>query len=890
MNSEPQNSPPRPEPKCDQSRCEINNHIPYRSAGGASTGSFATPRMLHHFVPSSPPRFSSVANNESHTNGNRNDNNGMNRSHGNPCVERELEQGQEQDLDGIQEDTKSLIPNDETEENIIADNICQDEIDYSEANCPLSLDRNKYDNEEENINTNKICQEESDHNEANCSLSLDRDEDDNEGNIIAEQEERTNDSVTNQEQVEQHDLNGSNANTTQYLNLDENEINHENSDCASENDENSISKIDVSFSSDFSCEVEEITLLQNNSDTISPMKSQVLKEEDEGSSCSGSDWSDEGDDSSEVSDCDQNNVEGEGERSLLNTNGCNAHDHFDESSHSSSASEVIENCNALGATRSPWTQDYESSFGSTINSFNDNVSQRIQQAAPNPRDTSRNSEEGYNGRPKSPWSKYLETDGKFHQQTDSDLNSLNSSGVVSSITNQSCLTHLSSSTCASMQSPTLQHLEYLARNSTAAYVATFTPKERQTARVPFASPLKRASERLTQKELNDIYGCKTRRDAMKLAFDQSNCLSEASTLLVDLLFDYLRKFCDVPTQQLFANGDEGNVVRSNTSSQNGLSLPASAVGWLSSYLFPDEGDRNYHQQWEGVQEEHCLPNASPAPQLQSKLLLLKVMMQKHVTHLRIINKPWPGRPKKDKANFNSQPYESPRRRGRMLLNFDADSTSAFLRFYRLLQNQPRVDMRLFPRVEYVNFEGIPPEWIHNLRAANSLSRLTIQKGCLLNLPRLLEVQDKDLPNGNGNKVFDQSHGAIFEDGIYDSILHMTTQQGSPVVKIPPSLEENDKNDGDALVGKDLDQGTNILPKLKHLTLSACGVNDSSIFLRQDIVRSFRADNKSVLSVLRGLETFDMSHNELTHVKSAFSGLSYATRLVAIDLSYNKFSR
>jgi len=852
--------------------------------------------MLNHFVPSSPPRFSSVAKNEFHRNGNRNDNHGMNGSHGKPCVEGEQEQEQEQEqhLDGIEKDAKSLIPNDEREENTNAEKICQDESDHNELKCSTSLDRNKDDNEEENINANKTCQDESDHNEANYSFSLDRNEDDNEGKfIIADQEKESNDSVTNQNQVEQNDLNGSHANTPNYLHLDE--INHENSDCASENDEDSISKINVSFSSEFSCEVEKLTLLQNKSDAISPIKSQGLKEENEGSSCSGSDWSDEGGDSSEDSDCEQRYSEGEGGRSLLNTNGSNANDHFDESIHSSSASEMIENCNALGAMRPPWTQDYESSIGSsTMTSFNENVSQRIQKSDLNQTDAGRNSEEGMDAPLESPWAKYLESDGKFHQQTDSDLNSLDSSGYVSSITNQSCLTHLSSSTCASMQSPTLQHLEYLARNSTAAYVATFTPRERQTSRVPFASPLKKASERLTQKELNDIYGCKTRRDAMKLAFDQSNCLGQASTLLVDLLFEYLQKFCDVPTQQLFADGDEGNVVSSNNSSENGLSLPASAVGWLSSYLFPDEGDRRYHQQWESVQEEYCLPNASPAPQLQSKLSLLKVMLQKHVTHLRIINKPWPGRPKKGKANFHSQSYESPRRRGKMLLNFDADSTSAFLRFYRLLQNQPRVDMRLFPRVEYVNFEGIPPEWIHNLKAANSsLSRLTIQKGCLLNLSRLLEVQDRDLPIGNGKKVFDQSHGAVFEDGIYDSILHVTTQQWSPVVKIPPSLqgkEENDMNYGDALEGKELDLDTNILPMLKHLTLSSCGMIDSSLCLRQDSVRSLRADNNSVLSALQGLESIDMSHNDLTHAKSAFSGLSYATRLVAIDVSYNKFSR
>ena len=47
-----------------------------------------------------------------------------------------------------------------------------------------------------------------------------------------------------------------------------------------------------------------------------------------------------------------------------------------------------------------------------------------------------------------------------------------------------------------------------------------------------------------------------------------------------------------------------------------------------------------------LERNMCLPNASPAPQVQSKLMLLKVLLAKNVTHVRVTGASWPAPMKK----------------------------------------------------------------------------------------------------------------------------------------------------------------------------------------------------------------------------------------------------
>ena len=741
-----------------------------------------------------------------------------------------------------------------------------------------------------------------------------------------------------------------------------------------------VSGVNTSFASDFSCEMERMTLMQNNS---SPNENSVpnshLLIHEQASSFEESDGDGDGDGISEWSNS-QSHGDGDGssesradrienenglESSQVNDIDNSCHSHVDEDNIHTSTSGVMQSprspwgkntthainacgigigrsasdstatsievgdgdANALGAMRSPWGNNDNSVGSSTVTSINDDRIRGLGAIRSLPSDlptlqkdlftstgtgTGTGSEDGLGTLP-SPWNKYLKEEERSIQPTsiDSLLTNPDISSDVSSISNQSSVTHSSVSTCLSNQSPSLQHLEYLAKNSTAAYVMKFTPEDKQrrrcttSTRTRTRNPLKNTADRLSVEELRQIYGCKSRREAMKLSIDQSNCLSAASNVLVDLLFQYLREHCGVRTQQLFDgtnNNGERKMGSRSKEAQRGLSLPAAAIGWLSSHIYPDESDQQYHQQWQD-KEENCLPNASPAPQVQNKLSLLKVLLAKHVTHLRVTGAPWPGPMKKyRKKKVNAgQSFETPRRRGRMLLNVDAQSASSFLCYFRNLQNNPRVDMKLFPNVEYLQIDGIAPEWIQNLRATNdTLVKMTMQRGCLHNFSRLIGV---DIGKGQvTEKARNKSHEAIFENGAYDDILGVATKQTSPLVKMPLPSEEGDDADSVGEQGNKAYGNLAIYPLLNHLTLSRCGIGELSSFTESGNTTSNVAchgvssegqrdgSKRTTISFLEGLITLDLSHNEFICAKSALSGLDRALGLSAINLSDNKLLR
>jgi hypothetical protein len=384
---------------------------------------------------------------------------------------------------------------------------------------------------------------------------------------------------------------------------------------------------------------------------------------------------------------------------------------------------------------------------------------------------------------------------------------------------------------------------------------------------------------------------------MKLALDQSNCLSSASSRLVELLFDYFKEQTGVnSTTQLVRtlSFDETCNLNSNVRKM-GLSLPASAIGWLACHLLPDKSDIQYHKQWEDVQVEYCLPHASPTPQVQSKLSLLKVLLQSHVTHLRVTNTVWPGgslQMQQASNKGNNLPrqnnFESSRRRGRLLLNFDADSVSSFLRFYQRLQQGPRIDLRLFPQVQYVSFHSIPADWIQNLHfASDTLERLSLQRCHLRNISELLL----------GCKSNDSE--ATATAAILKTSVHDTTAQETTDVVADGTCEDSLCDGSYDMLRSDM--GEDMLQEckytsLRHVVLSYCGICDSCLLVPDNTVgkriheETFTTFGESIFDVLPELITRDLSHNELVNVKDILRGMNKCPCLTVVDMSDNRIRR
>lgn len=813
------------------------SHIPFRSAGGASTGAFSCPRTtVNHFVPAISGNHPA-----DHGDGDGQQTPGQKSVEGTNEVKKKNWEVKDEEEDGI--------------------------ISRSQMSDENSNERRKCDGSSNSITDGKNAARKSDDSstELNCGKNDSNCRDTHIENI----DEITNgDSICSDVDKKSTSLDSAFENGLRVLAKVMQEVERldecrpiQTSDGESDADENGLSK--------------ELDDLQDSGDVIaserdsSSMSQSLTHNED------GGDREESASDLHLLQDTSNIATSEQDSSHVSESWSSTAEDSEDrfppsDSSAESTVSSVLQQMNeGVGAIRPPWNKYLDESIGTNL-SHSGELAVGI-------------------GATRSPWGgnrNHYESDSSCSRDIESELGSLaSSSGYLSSLTHS--ISHVSLSTCDESQGNAMHHMNFLTSNSNAVFM---TPTLMHLSRTTFLPEARsrfvndEVANRLSNDELWEIYGCKTRKDAMKLALDQSNSLGKASSDLVDLLFKYLHEICGVRAGvHLFNSDSEGNtrVDRNANPSQKGISLPASAIGWLASYLYPDHEDKVYHEQWERNEDCDLLPNASPAPRLQNKLSLLKVLLAKHITHLRITGASWPDHQNEKRGRSGSG--FTPRKRGKMLLNFDAMSTYSFLSFYRHLQNHPRVDLKLFPNLSYLQVDGVPPEWLQNMQETNhSLTRLTIQRGCIMNVSALFERKDElPLPQYENH-----SSRIIFGQRLFEGVL----LSPSPIKK------QGDHEECQQI----LENSSSLFPQLEHLNLSQCGIGELSGMIKQK-KRDLSAVGNQVdgdhtnrchgaLSRLVGLKTIDLSRNELVYAQSALAGLGELPKLSAINLSHNKFHR
>ena len=321
-------------------------------------------------------------------------------------------------------------------------------------------------------------------------------------------------------------------------------------------------------------------------------------------------------------------------------------------------------------------------------------------------------------------------------------------------------------------------------------------------------------------------------DTGRLAEELAERLQVASTVLLDRLFEYLSR---LPSEE------------GSSDKPLGLTLPASAIGWLSTQLYPRDDvliddDR--------PTDHACLWMGSS---MRDRLASLKSLLPR-VAHLRVTSEEWPpSRPEQSSSAQQNQNFE-----GRQV---DADEMSvqstltleslvpprpslrAFLFQYYILQNRPRVDLQLFPSLKVLLLDRIPPEWVVNLRRVrDSLELLRTERACIYNLTNYL---------------------------------------------FPVQEDERDASTS--------------LNKLTHLKLKQCAIGEMSGLRGQAITTENESDENDFLapitaqsklvipppfSRLPNLVSLSLAHNELRSPRTALAGLSSLPLLRRLDLSYN----
>lgn len=311
----------------------------------------------------------------------------------------------------------------------------------------------------------------------------------------------------------------------------------------------------------------------------------------------------------------------------------------------------------------------------------------------------------------------------------------------------------------------------------------------------------------------------------KLAEELARRLQIASTLLMDRLFEYVSQL---------QKQDDGAPPR-------GLTLPASAMGWLSSQLYPtEEDDRDIL--WMGAS-------------VRDRLALLKCLLPQ-TTHLRITSEEWPPAVfHTNQAQAESQGTNDSFLGRDLSFNTSMDVQSqltldtyvpsrpnlrAFLVYYYMLQNRPRVDLRLVPNLSVLMLDRAPPEWINNLYVVqDTLQLLRCDHACVFNLSKFLFGHDTDSSPGFPQLTHLRlSKCAIGElsglRGTKKRSIYLEDTQGEP--------------------GSDIENDYSVLPPLARLP---------------------------------ALVSLSLSHNELRSVQTALAGLSSLSNLTTLDLSFNQ---
>jgi hypothetical protein len=346
-------------------------------------------------------------------------------------------------------------------------------------------------------------------------------------------------------------------------------------------------------------------------------------------------------------------------------------------------------------------------------------------------------------------------------------------------------------------------------------------------------------------------------------------LEEAGLVLLKRLIEFLSE-CppasdEVTTYSQTPLSKKNTKKQQQQQQQRGLTLPASAIGWLSTQIYDDDTTTGYTGDCTRVSKQ----------QLQCIARLFK-----RVTSLRISGEEWPPPmaipgSKKTAAVAGSLVNTAKKSITTNLLSkFSTDTSvddvvddddascgttttstdnayqqnvmSLFQRYYHELKTNPRVNMSFFTNATKVVIDGIPPNWVTELDSLTNLEMFQYEKGCIVDI----------------NQLF----FPLNMEGL-EKINH-----------IPESTKPFE------------------YMSLTKLRLSNCAMGETAGLRGRRRRKRMRSGEETTLprmppfSRFPNLVSLNISHNELHKMKTILAGLSSLPLLSSLDLSYNRLSR
>jgi len=327
----------------------------------------------------------------------------------------------------------------------------------------------------------------------------------------------------------------------------------------------------------------------------------------------------------------------------------------------------------------------------------------------------------------------------------------------------------------------------------------------------------------------------------------------------------------------------------------GLTLPASAIGWLSSQLLDDIDDID-------------ILDDVPRQQLDCVHMLLR-----RVTSLRISGEVWPpphpstikGKSKKnlvDDGGGNKKQSLTTNLLSKLAIDtgsIDDESScgtggpstvydiispptlSKFQYYHHEIQYNPHVNMIFFPNVSKLVIHGIPPNWISNLDTCKRLDIFQLERGCILDV-NLLFFPGDVIPTVDTSQEEDTipRNLSLIDENMEKKVEATTLQQQSA------DDDKDDTKQQPVLSATPFEYKS-----ISKLKLSNCAMGETAGL--RGIKRRRRSNNVPRIPPLArfpNLISLNLSNNELFKSKTVFAGLSSLPLLSSIDLSYNRLSR
>jgi len=325
-----------------------------------------------------------------------------------------------------------------------------------------------------------------------------------------------------------------------------------------------------------------------------------------------------------------------------------------------------------------------------------------------------------------------------------------------------------------------------------------------------------------------VFDCTNCDEFMQQIQQRITDLDKACNLLFDVLLLYV-KTC-LSTHSITAASTS-----SSQSRNKGLKLPASAMGWLSSYI-----NNSNNQPLSSRLLKQTETRYTSLPQL-------KGWLSKYVTHLHVNGKElWPRmNPIEPSENLDSslpsskptlseiriQPTTQSMKHETIVSNQDV----LFMYHYHYLQYYPSLDFHLFPKLSVLILDGVPLPWIANLHVLkNTLNVLKIINTCIYDIQHFFHTSNVSKQDESSFSSSIQDEGLLFHS-------------------------------------------------LEHITISNCALGELSKLRGHDRCRPF-------MNSFPNLKNMDLSHNEIRSKDTALAGLSDLLQLSSIDLSYNYITR